>query len=209
MSDGNDELDAVYALKTPQDNRQHYDGWAESYDSAFVTGMDYRLPERVAAAFAAAGPEAPVLDVGAGTGLVGVALAGLGLGPIDGTDISPGMLQKARAKRVYGRLFEGDLLGRLPVEDGHYASAVSAGTFTNGHVGPDGLDEVIRVVRPGGLIAVSINGEHWEAAGFRRKFEDLAGRISDLRREPVKYYGDKASGAHAADSGWIAIFRRL
>lgn len=208
MSDANDELDAVYGLKTPEDNRRHYDGWAQTYDSQFVEDMDYRLPERVAEAFARAGPEAPVLDVGAGTGLVGDALARLGVGPVDGTDISPGMLEEAVKKGIYGRLFAGDLLARLPVEDDAYGSAVSAGTFTNGHVGPGGIDEVIRVVRPGGLIALSINGEHWQKAGFAAKFDALGGRIEGLRRESVRYYGNRATGAHADDTGWIALFRK-
>ena len=39
MSKPNDDLDAVYALKTPDDNRRHYDGWAASYDSDFVREM--------------------------------------------------------------------------------------------------------------------------------------------------------------------------
>ncbi|MDQ2090718.1 methyltransferase domain-containing protein [Marimonas arenosa] len=208
MGDGNDDLDAVYALKTPDDNRRHYDDWAEAYDSEFVEIMDYRLPERVAEVFVAEGPDAPVLDVGAGTGLVGVTLGALGVGPVDGTDISPGMLEKAAKKDVYRRLFEGDLLDRLPVDDGAYASAVSAGTFTNGHVGPDGVDEVLRVVRKGGLIALSINGEHWETAGFAAKFAALEGQIDGFRLVPVRYYGDQATGAHAADTGWIAVFRK-
>ncbi|MDU8927546.1 methyltransferase domain-containing protein [Alisedimentitalea sp. MJ-SS2] len=208
MSDANDDLDAVYALKSPEDNRRHYDGWAESYDSDFVRDMDYVLPDRVAEAFAAAGPEGPILDVGAGTGLVGARLVALGVGPVDGTDISPGMLAAAAEKDVYDRLFEGDLLGRLPVEDGFYGSAVSAGTFTNGHVGPEGVDEVLRVVRKGGLIALSINGEHWEKAGFKARFATLGDQIAEFRLQEVRYYGDKATGAHAADTGWIAMFRR-
>ena len=208
MNKANDDLDAVYALKTAEDNRRHYDGWAETYDSQFVEEMDYRLPERVAEAFAALGPDGPVLDVGAGTGLVGVRLAELGVGPVDGTDISPGMLAVAADKEVYAGVFEGDLLGRLPVADGAYGSAVSAGTFTNGHVGPDGIDEVLRIVRKGGLIVLSINGEHWEKAGFRAKFEALDHKIDAFRLQEVRYYGDNATGAHASDTGWIAIFRR-
>jgi predicted TPR repeat methyltransferase len=208
MSNANDDLNAVYALQSPEDNRRHYDGWAGTYDSAFVTEMDYRLPERVAAALAAASPDGPVLDLGAGTGLVGVALAGMGVAPVDGTDISPGMLREAETKDVYRRLFEGDLLARLPVEDGAYGSAVSAGTFTNGHVGPEAIDEVLRVVKPGGRIVLSVNGVHWQAAGFEAKFNALADRIASLSLEPVRYYGDRATGAHADDEGLIAIFTK-
>ncbi|MEZ5713926.1 MAG: hypothetical protein R3D85_01420 [Paracoccaceae bacterium] len=63
------------------------------------------------------------------------------------------------------------------------------------------------MVRPGGLIALSINGAHWQAAGFAAAFDALAGRIGGLRRMPVRFYGDGASGAHAGDIGWIVFFR--
>lgn len=208
MTNANDDLDAVYGLKTPGDNRRHYDGWAKNYDSQFVSDMDYRLPGRVARAFVDAGPDGPVLDLGAGTGLVGEALKGYGIGPVDGTDISPGMLAQAEAKRVYRHLFEGDILGRLPVADGAYASAVSAGTFTNGHVGPDGLNEVLRVVRPGGVIVLSVNGVHWENAGFAAKLEGFGDASTGLTLDEVRYYGDAAAGSHANDHGWIVRFWR-
>ncbi|UYV37906.1 class I SAM-dependent methyltransferase [Rhodobacteraceae bacterium D3-12] len=208
MSNSNDDLDAVYGLKTPEDHRRHYDGWADSYDSGFAADMDYRLPERVAAAFAADAPAGPVLDLGAGTGLVGVALAELGIGPVDGTDISPEMLKTAAGKAVYRNLFEGDILSRLPVADDSYGSAISTGTFTNGHVGPEAIDEVLRVVRPGGLIAISVNAEHWQQAGFEAKFDALqSGLISGLRLSRVRIYGQGATGPHANDDGLIVLFR--
>ncbi|NEQ72902.1 MAG: methyltransferase domain-containing protein [Okeania sp. SIO2C9] len=45
-----------------------------------------------------------ILDVGAGTGLVGVALAELGFEQIIGMDILPGMLTKAAEKGIYKSL---------------------------------------------------------------------------------------------------------
>ena len=81
---------------------------------------------------------------GAGTGAMGVFLDGQ-VGPVDGTDISPEMLEVAESKKVYRRLFIGDLTARLDVESGSYRSVVSSGTFTTGHVGPDALDEVLRL----------------------------------------------------------------
>lgn len=52
------------------------------------------------------------------------------------------------------------------------------GTFTHNHVGPDGLNEVLRLVRPGGLAVVMINVEAFKADGYASKFEALekAGR---------------------------------
>lgn len=202
MSDPNDELDAVYALKTPEDNRAHYDDWAASYETSFVEKMDYRLPERVVEAFLGFGPLGPVLDVGAGTGIVGALLAGRGLS-VDGTDISPAMLAEAEAKGVYRHLFEGDLMARLDVPDGAYGSAISTGTFTSGHVGPQALNEVFRMVRAGGKIVLSVSEAHWEAEGFRAALEAMD--CAEMRLEQVAIYGVQARGAHAGDKAIVVM----
>ena len=137
MTNGEDDLNAAYALKTPEDSKRLYGAWAQSYDSGFATELDYRLPEHVAQALAARGPTGPILDIGAGTGLVGVALSALGCGPVEGTDISQEMLDMAAQKAVYAKLFIGDITEQLPVEDGTYGAVISSGTFTTGHVGPE------------------------------------------------------------------------
>ncbi|MBU2981731.1 methyltransferase domain-containing protein [Lentibacter algarum] len=206
MTDGDDDLNAAYALKTPEDSKRLYGAWAESYDTGFADELAYRLPEHVAEALAARSPNGPILDIGAGTGLVGLALSALGLGPVDGTDISQEMLDKAAQKDVYQRLFTGDMTKRLPVNDGAYNAVVSSGTFTTGHVGPEALDEVLRIAATGALIAISISEAHWEAAGFRSKFDSLVGKIHDFELVPVQIYGAEAKHEHADDRGNIALF---
>jgi SAM-dependent methyltransferase len=105
----------------------------------------------VAAAFLAGGGTGPVLDVGAGTGLVGAALRGLGwAGEIDGIDLSPQMLDQAREKQVYRDLIEADVTRPLPLPGG-YNGVVSSGTFTHGHVGPEALGPMLAVAAPGVL----------------------------------------------------------
>lgn len=201
-------LDAAYALETPDDNRELYRDWAETYDSDFATQMDYRLPFRVAETYAAAGGDAPVLDVGAGTGLVAQRLAELGIGPVDATDISPEMLDVARAKGLYRDLFTADITARSDVPDSHYAGIISSGTFTLGHVGPDAIDELLRIAAPGALFALSINAAHWHSAGFAAKFAELEPQITGLSLVPVRIYGENAQGEHATDEGNIAVFRK-
>lgn len=204
-------LESAYALRGPEDSRRLYAEWADTYDSGFVREMGYRLPAEVARAYHAlageSGAAGAVLDLGAGTGLVGEALAALGVGPLEGTDISAEMLAQAEAKGVYARLFEGDLTARLPVADAAYAGAVSAGTFTNGHVGPEALGEVLRVVRPGGWIAISVNERHWTAMGFGLALERLAPRIAERRESDVPIY-DGGHGPHAQDRSVILGLRR-
>ena len=161
MTDNASNLDAAYGIKTPAENQRLYADWAKSYDADFAQAMDYVLPDVMATAFIAAGGMAPVLDLGAGTGLLGTALRRQGLLEIDGTDISQEMLTVAAAKQVYQRVFFGDLTARLPVADATYNGVISAGTFTTGHVGPAALDEVLRIARPGAVIGITINARHW------------------------------------------------
>lgn len=202
------DLEAAYALETPDDNARLYAAWARSYDSDFAETNHYVLPLRVAEAFCAAGGQGPLIDLGAGTGLCGAALKALGIGPVDATDLSQEMLDVAATKDLYANLFTGNLLERLPVKDGAYAGAVSSGTFTHGHVGPQALDEVLRVVRPGAVIALSINAEHWEAQGYSGHFETLADRMTDLTVRDLRIYGPEATGPHADDLSRVVTFRR-
>ncbi|BBU57959.1 methyltransferase type 11 [Mameliella alba] len=202
------DLEAAYALQTPDDNRRLYADWAATYDDEFAVDMDYMLPLHVAEAFASVGGQGPVLDLGAGTGLLGAALKTCGIGPVDATDLSQEMLDVAGTKGLYAHLFTGNLLETLPVDDGAYAGAASSGTFTHGHVGPEALDEVLRVVRPGGVVALSINAEHWEAKGYDARLAELGPRIADLAVREVRIFGPEASGPHARDLSRVVTFTR-
>ncbi len=207
MSDTPD-LENAYALDTPEANLRLYADWAESYDQTFATQMAYQSPAIIAERYAALGHQGPVLDLGAGTGLLGEALSHQGVTQIDGTDISPVMLAVAARKGVYARLFEGDLTAQLDVPGGHYAGAVSAGTFTHGHVGPQALHEVVRILRPGGVAVLSVNAAHWESHGFATKMTQLAPLLDHWSKDLFDLYGDAATGDHAKDKGWCLTLQR-
>lgn len=202
-------LGAAYALETPEDSIRLYADWAHSYDSDFAQSADYILPDQVARMFAQLDGQGPVLDIGAGTGLLAEALAPLGVGPIDATDISQDMLDVAATKGLYRRLFTGDLTQRLAVEDGAYRGIVSSGTFTHGHVGPEALDELLRITTSGGLMSLSINAEHYQALGFAAKLEAMSDQISDLRLPQLPIYGPKSASDHKDDLAVIATFRKV
>lgn len=201
-------LEAAYGLQGPDDNRRLYADWAATYDSDFAEAKGYRLPIRVAEAFVAAGGAGPVLDLGAGTGLCGAALRMLGVEPIEATDLSEAMLAVAASKGLYMRLFPGDMTAGLPVPDGAYRGVTCSGTFTHGHVGPEALEEVLRVLAPGGLAALSVNAAHWEARGFAAEFTRHGARIEDLACAETAIYAPGAEGAHAGDTAFVVTFRR-
>ncbi len=209
MSKKAPDLHAAYALKSPEENKRLYAEWAGDYDDSFAALEDYQLHIHTARAFVAAGGQGPVLDVGAGTGLCGAILAGLGVGPIDATDISAEMLDQAMRKDIYRDAIEADLNHGLPVPRDSYAGVVSSGTFTHGHLGPDVLPALLRVARPGAQFALSINAKHFEAMGFADALESLQGtQISSLSLPEVRIYGDLAAGANKDDIALIALFEK-
>ena len=205
---GKPDLDAAYALETPDDNRKLYGDWAETYDKSFAQNMDYQLPAHVARVFTELGGTGPVLDVGAGTGLLAEALSTCSDVVIDALDLSADMLAVAGQKGIYRTLIEADLTKTLPIEPAQYNGIVSSGTFTHGHVGPDALDKLIALARPDALFVLSVNAEHFEARGFAAKFEALAPKITDYHLRTVSIYGAHGDRAHTHDKGHLAVFRR-
>ena len=132
-----------------------YREWASRDDDDVFRALGFTGSARIADLLASHVDErdGAILDLGCGTGAVGERLQLHGFGVIDGVDLSPEMLRVAAAKRCYRGLLEVDLERGLPFADGAYAAAVSAGTFTAGGVGPGAVAEVLRVLRPGAVVA--------------------------------------------------------
>lgn len=202
------DLDAAFSLRGADDCARLYAEWAASYDADFAAGMDYRLPAHVAAAFLAHGGTGPVLDVGAGTGLLAMHLRQMGFSAeIDGADLSPEMLETAREKGFYRHLHRADITGPLDLT-GPYGGIVSSGTFTHGHVGPEAIARLETQAAPGALFALSINEGVYRASGF-----DAALSLRpDVTLLEVEIYGPAAARkdtVHAFQRGVIAIWRHV
>ena len=87
-----------------------------------------------------------IIDVGCGTGLVGLELQNLGFSNFDGIDISQEMIDVAQG-RGYSSLFLGNLNKSLPIDSNSYGAALCVGVFTHGHVGPERFSELARIVK--------------------------------------------------------------
>ena len=198
-------LDRAYSLSNPGEALSLYRDWADGYDRQLEDELLYVGPAKVAALLSEfiSGHSAQVLDAGCGTGLVAESLARYGFRRMDGLDFSPEMLAVARAKGLYRELFASDL--NHPIPDGAYDAVVSCGTFTHGHVGAGALDELLRLVRTGGVMALTIHREVWQEAGFEEKVKGLEERrlieVEDIRHQP--YF----EGADA--EGMYLLLRRL
>lgn len=177
-------LGAVYDAKAPEEVAALYDGWASTYE-AEMAAAGYRHPSICAALLARHLPRgaAPLLDAGAGTGLMGEWLGILGYAHVEALDISEGMLAVAAGKGVYKALHRLALGSPLPFADGHFAGIVSAGVFTTGHVGAEGLPELIRICRPGGVVVLTVKTTLWDGgiAGAVAGFE-AAGQVATAER---------------------------
>lgn len=210
MADGKHEgaLGAVYQAKRPEEIAALYDGWAETYD-AEMAAAGYRHPSICLALLSRhlAPGAGPVLDAGAGTGVLGAWLGVMGYSPVEGLDISPGMLAVAARKGGYARLRQLALGGPLPYADGYFAGVVSAGVFTTGHVGAEGLDELLRICAPGGAVVLTVKDTLWQG-GFAARIEELAAQGVVARAEETQPYVSMPGEAGTVPSRGLAL-RRL
>jgi predicted TPR repeat methyltransferase len=198
-------LRRAYAVATTEDGQQLYQDWAATYDATMVQGLGYLTPRLVAEALARylKTQDAPVLDIGCGTGLVGAAAANLGFRHVDGLDLSRAMMSVAVQGGAYRRLLEADLTKALPVASGEYAAVVCAGTFTSGHVDAACLDELVRVLRPGGWLVCTVHHAVWEPLGFAAGFAKLAAAdvLLPTLEADIGYY------TNSTNDGRLLVFR--
>jgi SAM-dependent methyltransferase len=165
----------VYASSNNQELQERYDEWAEAYDQDLEDDFAWNAPQTAARVFAALVPkDAPVLDAGAGTGLVGQALAEMGFTSMVAMDLSEGMLEQARQKGVYRECRRMVLGDPLDFDSGQFEGIISVGVFTLGHAPASAFDELIRVTRPGGFIVFSLRTDVYLEGGFKEKLDALA-----------------------------------
>lgn len=139
-----------------------FDQYAPRFDKSLVEDLGYRGPalllEAVREVCAATGRVMVfrrAIDLGCGTGLVGRAFAPI-VSEIIGFDLSPQMIERARANRVYARLAVTDLVQGLANEPPASAELILAADVLIyiQDVAPL-LREATRVLQPGGLLAVT------------------------------------------------------
>jgi predicted TPR repeat methyltransferase len=189
------QVERARALASPAEAKALYREWASRYDADVYDGIKVTGTARIAALLAShlADRTACIIDLGCGTGAAGAELKRAGFAHIDGLDLSPEMLAVARSKAIYRHLFAADLLAPLAISGSTYDAVISAGTFTTGHVDAAAFPEVIRIVRPRGLIACVVAHSFWQAGGFEAMIEERTktGRLRILHDslEPVRQDG--------------------
>lgn len=157
-----------------------FNGFAASFDSK-LAHLDYRAPEHIAElAHKVLGPArgtVKALDLGCGTGLLGP-LIRRHCQRLEGVDLSPGMLARARQRKVYDDLHEAELTTHLRRDAGMYDLLTCADTLCYFGALEDFLSAAHAALRPGGWLMFTVEHGREQEPPYRLQFH---GRYSHRR----------------------------
>ena len=204
------KLKDAYSLNSVEDTINLYKAWSKNYDYDFAHNNNYKSPQKVVKYFLkySRKGDSPILDVGAGTGLISIHLKKYSSSILHAIDISKEMLDQAEQKKSYEKIIIADLNQKLKIADNVYGAILSAGTFTHGHLGPNIFGELLRIVKPGGLFVITIHEEVFLKNGFKKALEQLGKRIESLKFHKVNIYGKMTKKEKIKDKTIITIFRK-
>jgi SAM-dependent methyltransferase len=135
------------------DVRSGYGEWVRTYEQTVQDAMDIALLERLTVPSWHTVRRA--VDLGCGTGRTGAWLRDHGVAAVDGVDLTPRMLEVARARGVYKRLVEADVTA-TGLAGGAYDLVICC--LVDEHL-PDLrplYDEAWRLGVPGGLFVLVV-----------------------------------------------------
>lgn len=148
-------------LNKKQQVEKMFDTISENYDGlnrVISFGIDVKWRKKLIDMVARTNPDA-VLDIATGTGDLAISLEKTGALEVIGLDLSEGMLAVGRKKikernlqeRI--KMVQGDSED-LPFEDNHFDAITVAFGVRNFENLEKGLEEIKRVLKPGGIFAV-------------------------------------------------------
>lgn len=185
-----------------------FDGFSESFDAKLAM-LEYRAPELLAAMaddiLGADGRGLHVLDAGCGTGLL-APLIRHRCRILEGVDLSPGMLAKARPRKLYDELIEAELTAFLQSRRATYDVVFSADTLCYFGALDAAAKAAFDALNPGGWLlfsvennedqehgfAIQINGRYAHRQAYVRQCLEQAGfGLHELRHETLRFENQK------------------
>lgn len=145
-----------------------FDSYADDFDEHLVKVLRYRVPEGLVAPLVPLHPQPfrSALDLGCGTGLCGPLVRPL-VQRLVGLDLSPRILEQARARGVYDALLQGEIVQHLATTAEQHDLVLAADVFIYlGDLEPV-FSALARVMTAGGVFCFSAETEGAsEQAGF-------------------------------------------
>jgi SAM-dependent methyltransferase len=176
--------------------REGYSGWAATYEATVLDLMDLAVAERLKTV---SWPEAgEALDLACGTGRFGAWLRAKGVEPVDGLDLTPAMLERARARGVYRSLLLGEV-SAVEAPDGAYGLITQS--LADEHLQDLAplYQEAARLARPGGTLVIVGYHPWFLMTGMAAHYEEAPGQPVAIESY-VHLFSDHAAAALAA--GW-------
>ena len=155
------------------DVRSGYAEWVATYEQTVEDAMDIHLLEALGEVRWTTLRNAA--DLGCGTGRTGAWLRHRGITSIDGVDLTPEMLDRARARHVYRRLIEADV-SSTSLESGAYDLVMTC--LVDEHLADlrPLYVEARRLARPDGTyVLVGFHPHFIMAAGMPTHFDSASG----------------------------------
>merc|ERR1711935_645597 len=179
---------------------QAYSGWAEQYDNDFSMVHPNRAEhmaiylDELAKMAGMKKEELTILDVAAGTGLVGEELKkkGFNVDKVTALDLNAEMLEVSRKKKVYGKLVQSPFGTTLPkgMKARSYDCVIMCGGFAAGHVPLASLHTMARLCKEGGFLINSMTKQYCD---FVEEYKNIDKYIEELEDDGV----------------WKIMFRRI
>ncbi|MEJ6404387.1 class I SAM-dependent methyltransferase [Yoonia sp. 2307UL14-13] len=213
----------VSVERRPLDARQlarFYDAEAATWDSKLARlGVGVGYEQVLRQVFPRNHPVPEVLDAGIGTGALSVALSNVidGSFYLSGVDLSAGMLARARERlgvpRCHLDLRQADMTA-LPYADNSFDVVMTAHTLEHLHRPQQAIRELVRVLRPGGMMVAcvtqtSLLGAYIQVKWHTHRVSAQVGRrwlsengLTGVRVIPMAQGGGGLSRLSVAYVGW-------
>jgi SAM-dependent methyltransferase len=180
------------------DVRSGYAEWVDTYEQTVQDAMDIELLERLAEVDWAG----EVADLGCGTGRTGAWLAGRGAIAIDGVDVTPEMLARARERGVYRELVEADVAHTGLASDAYDLVVTSLVDEHLADLRPL-YAEAARVAKPDGTYVIVGYHPHFiMSSGMPTHYDSASGEPVAIETH-VHLFSDHVRAARGA--GWTLV----
>lgn len=189
FSDTRPWLSWICQTQSTDELQNKYDSWANNYDQDVKEHWHF-IPKNAAQTLSKLlnNKDASILDAGAGTGLVGEALAQLGYINISAVDLSEEMLAEARKKQAYKALYQGRLEDTQLFATADFDAIISAGVFVDTHAGVEALENLFRFLKKQGILVLTMQ------ENYRPKMQNILDRLpwTLVSEEKFPIYDDRA-----------------